>query len=223
MVWHDYVGPDVTYMFKALWGGWLLFWLISARGNKRTAMAVGRRWLLAPLAVAAVVWLGGREFPEYVRRTVLPPSRMLVYLGFVITTAGLAFTVWARRALGTNWSGMPTIKQDHELITRGPYAVVRHPIYTGLLVAIFGSCLAEGHVWSVVFFAMARCAADRETRDGRSDSDARVSRWVSRLSAADEGVDPVSLLRVQDYGPRAMGLTIPPPARPQPVARSCSP
>ena len=118
-------------------------------------MAVGRRCLLAPLAVAAVVWLGGREFPEYVRRTVLPPSRMLVYLGFVITTAGLAFTVWARRALGTNWSGMPTIKQDHELITRGPYAVVRHPIYTGLLVAIFGSCLAEGHVWSVVFFAMA--------------------------------------------------------------------
>ena len=118
-------------------------------------MAVGRRCLLAPLAVAAVVWLGGREFPEYVRRTVLPPSRMLEYLGFVITTAGLAFTVWARRALGTNWSGMPTIKQDHELITRGPYAVVRHPIYTGPLVAIFGSCLAEGHVWSVVFFAMA--------------------------------------------------------------------
>ena len=149
------VGPDVTYMFKALWGGWLLFWLISARGNKRTAMAVGRRWLLAPLAVAAVVWLGGREFPEYVRRTVLPPSRMLEYLGFVITTAGLAFTVWARRALGTNWSGMPTIKQDHELITRGPYAVVRHPIYTGLLLAIFGSCLAGGRLWNLCLFVMA--------------------------------------------------------------------
>ena len=46
---------------------------------------------------------------------------------------------------------MPSIKKDHELIKRGPYRLVRHPIYTGLLLAVFGSCLAEGRVWSLAW------------------------------------------------------------------------
>jgi protein-S-isoprenylcysteine O-methyltransferase Ste14 len=72
-----------------------------------------------------------------------------------LTAGGLGFAMWARRALGTNWSALPGLKKDHELIERGPYRLVRHPIYTGLLLAIFGTCLAGGRVWNLSVVVMA--------------------------------------------------------------------
>jgi protein-S-isoprenylcysteine O-methyltransferase Ste14 len=145
----------VSYTFGALWGGWLLFWVASARGNKRTATRTGPLWRLTLLAAVLVVWLEWRQFPEYLAQPLLPSSAAWVYIGLVLTAGGLGFTIWARRALGTNWSAMPSIKKDHELIQRGPYRFVRHPIYTGLLLAIFGSCLAGGRVWNLCVAGMA--------------------------------------------------------------------
>ena len=70
--------------------------------------------------------------------------------------AGLLFAVWARVHLGRNWSSSVTIKQGHELITTGPYAVVRHPIYTGILAGILGTAIAlsqvRGFIALVIFF-----------------------------------------------------------------------
>jgi protein-S-isoprenylcysteine O-methyltransferase Ste14 len=74
----------------------------------------------------------------------LPLGDWSFWTGAAITVAGLLFSVWARRHLGANWSQAVTLKQDHELITSGPYALVRHPIYTGLLLALLGSALARG-------------------------------------------------------------------------------
>lgn len=62
----------------------------------------------------------------------------------MVTALGLLFSVWARRHLGTNWSQAVTLKEDHELITTGPYALVRHPIYTVLLFGVLGSAIAVG-------------------------------------------------------------------------------
>ncbi len=145
----------VNYTFGVLWGAWLLFWLASARGNKRTATRTGARWRLTMLAALLLVWLASWEFPKYVGQRWLPPSAAWVYIGLVLTACGLGFAVWARHVLGTNWSAMPSIKKDHELVQRGPYRVVRHPIYSGVLLAAFGSCLAEGRVWSLHVFGMA--------------------------------------------------------------------
>jgi protein-S-isoprenylcysteine O-methyltransferase Ste14 len=146
---------EVNDTFGALWGGWLVFWLASARGNKRTAARTGPLWRFTVLAAVLVVWLGWWQFPEYFKQPLLPPSTAWVYLGLILTAGGLGFTIWARRVLGTNWSAMPSIKKDHELIQRGPYRLVRHPIYTGLLLAIFGSCLAGGRVWNLSVVGMA--------------------------------------------------------------------
>jgi protein-S-isoprenylcysteine O-methyltransferase Ste14 len=65
-------------------------------------------------------------------------------VGLALVLAGLGFTVVARVWLGRNWSGMVTLKQDHELIRSGPYALVRHPIYSGLLLALIGTAIVVG-------------------------------------------------------------------------------
>jgi protein-S-isoprenylcysteine O-methyltransferase Ste14 len=74
----------------------------------------------------------------------LPLSAWPFWTGAVLTAGGLLFAIWARHRLGKNWSGVVTVKEDHELITTGAYAIVRHPIYTGLLFAFAGSAIAIG-------------------------------------------------------------------------------
>ena len=64
-----------------------------------------------------------------------PPSTILQIAGFAITVFGVGFAVWARFFLGGNWSAMVTVKANHELIRSGPYAIVRHPIYSGVSLA----------------------------------------------------------------------------------------
>lgn len=78
------------------------------------------------------------------------PPLILKAFGAVCAVVGVAFAISARRALGSNW-GMPmSVKENPELVTTGLYAYIRHPIYTGMFVALFGSALVEP-VWSVVF------------------------------------------------------------------------
>jgi protein-S-isoprenylcysteine O-methyltransferase Ste14 len=65
-------------------------------------------------------------------------------LGLVVLVASTVFTLWARFSLGTMWSVAPKVKGDHQLRTHGPYAVTRHPIYTGLLGMMLGATLLSG-------------------------------------------------------------------------------
>jgi protein-S-isoprenylcysteine O-methyltransferase Ste14 len=83
------------------------------------------------------------------------------WLGVAVTAAGLAFSVWARRHLGRNWSGTVTVKIDHELVTSGPYRFVRHPIYTGILLAFAGSAIALARWRGLAAIALAAAAIAR--------------------------------------------------------------
>jgi protein-S-isoprenylcysteine O-methyltransferase Ste14 len=68
----------------------------------------------------------------------------------VVTWAGVALAIWARTILGRNWSATVTVKQDHTLVRSGPYSAVRHPIYSGLLLASLGTALAIGELHSLL-------------------------------------------------------------------------
>jgi protein-S-isoprenylcysteine O-methyltransferase Ste14 len=137
-------------LFGGVWVLWLAYWGISAIGVKpaiRVESSASRFFKYAlPLMVAVVLlldshgWLHGRLLGG----RFVPAELWVVWLGFALTVAGLAFTCWARVTLGRNWSGVVQLKQDHELIVRGPYSIVRHPIYTGLLLAFLGSAIAVG-------------------------------------------------------------------------------
>ena len=84
-----------------------------------------------------------------------PQTRAMQAAGLAVTLVGCGFAIWARVTLGRNWSGLPKVRQEHELIVRGPYRLVRHPIYSGLLLAVAGSAIAyDNPVWLICLVAL---------------------------------------------------------------------
>jgi protein-S-isoprenylcysteine O-methyltransferase Ste14 len=129
---------------------WIVFagwWSVRSRGTARTVEREPIRSRLGYLLL-----LGGTSFLLVARvpvktildRRLLPTWPPLQWLALAITVAGVAFAIWAREHLGRYWSGTVTFKEGHQLIRTGPYRLVRHPIYTGLLFGIVGEALARG-------------------------------------------------------------------------------
>lgn len=94
----------------------------------------------------------------------LPASPAAMAAGLAVELAGLALAIWARRHLGRNWSGAISIKVDHRLIRSGPYRLVRHPIYTGLLAMYAGAALVTGEWLGAIGLALAVFAYGRKIR-----------------------------------------------------------
>jgi protein-S-isoprenylcysteine O-methyltransferase Ste14 len=73
-------------------------------------------------------------------------------IGLLLTVSGLLVVLWARVILGSNWSGSVTLKEDHELVEKGPYAYVRHPIYSGSLLMFLGTAIIIGNLGGFIGF-----------------------------------------------------------------------
>ena len=151
-----------------LWLAWALYWVISAYGAKRTQRRESPGSRLAhvlPLLVGVtlIAW-PHHPGPRWLSWPLVPAGPARFGSALALTVAGLAFTLWARVHLGRNWSGTVTVKEGHELIRTGPYAYVRHPIYTGLLVALLGSAVACGEVGALIGFAIVTAALVRKLR-----------------------------------------------------------
>jgi len=135
------------YLIWGMWLSWIAYWLWAARRVKRSERREplwSRLLHVVPLILAVALLSSDRVPIAFLNRRIFPWAPWEFWVAALLTASGLLFTVWARVHLGRNWSGVVTIKEQHELIDTGPYALVRHPIYTGLLVAIFGSAMAGG-------------------------------------------------------------------------------
>ena len=135
---------------SAIWYSWAALatvWLAGAAFTKRTlrAQPMRARAFYGLLVIFGFGLLNAHWFQVgWLGMRFIPDTRFLVFTGLALSIAGCLFAIWARLTLGSNWSGRPTVKMGHELVTDGPYSLARHPIYTGIFVAVIGNALAYG-------------------------------------------------------------------------------
>lgn len=143
--------------FPVVWIAFLVYWRMKAADTKASQRLESNAWpkLRALTFLIVIALLSVPRIPlPWLYRHLWPAGLWTFWLGAGVTVGGLLFAVWARRHLGRNWSNAVTIKQDHELITTGPYALVRHPIYTGILTGFLGTAIAISQVRGVIGFVL---------------------------------------------------------------------
>jgi protein-S-isoprenylcysteine O-methyltransferase Ste14 len=133
----------------ALWAALGIVWVVAApfaRSSVRREPLASRVRFLGLVVILCVLMDKHVLAVPALDARWLPGDAWMGALSVALTAIGLAFAAWARFTLGRNWSGTVTVKQDHELVQRGPYGVTRHPIYSGAVLAAFGTVLAVGTV-----------------------------------------------------------------------------
>jgi protein-S-isoprenylcysteine O-methyltransferase Ste14 len=140
---------DFSSLISGAWLITMLVWIASSFSNKQAVrrQATGSRAAQICFGVFAglLIW-GPAHFRLLSGPAVIPDSEAAHLAAFLLTLGGLAFALWSRFIVGRNWSAVITIKQDHELIRSGPYAIVRHPIYCGFLTAVIGAAIERGTI-----------------------------------------------------------------------------
>jgi protein-S-isoprenylcysteine O-methyltransferase Ste14 len=134
---------------RGCWTVFVAIWLLAAVSTKRTVYREShaqrlRYWVL--LVVACLLMINGRRLPYPLNLLIIPHAAPIAWTAAALCIAGLLVALWARVILGRNWSGMVTLKEGHELVERGPYRFVRHPIYTGMLAMFFATALVQRHL-----------------------------------------------------------------------------
>ena len=140
---------DADAVTMLSWEALGIVWLIGLAFTKRTVKAQPDATRVFQMAVIllgyCLLGLGSNWLQSgWLGMRYLPVNFAFREVGAAMTLAGCLFAIWARVTLGGNWSGRATVKEGHTLIVKGPYAIARHPIYTGLLLASFGTALAVG-------------------------------------------------------------------------------
>lgn len=145
---------STTSLFiEICWIAWILYWVLMAFQTKRTLEHGGFfGYRLAALVLFGGCLLVGRLLGISTHSHLWRTTLALGSLADCIVVAGVAFSVWARIILGRNWSAEVTFKEGHELIESGPYALVRHPIYTGLLAMGLGTAINYGQALGFALF-----------------------------------------------------------------------
>jgi protein-S-isoprenylcysteine O-methyltransferase Ste14 len=171
-----------------LWVGWIIYWVVGeplyqyAKHESKAALKLGggRRNILSYVFLMAAFGILEISFTgrlALLGEGFLPDVEAVWLVGFVLAIAGLAFSVWARVYLGSNWSPIAMLKKGQTLVRTGPYGVVRHPIYLGLIIAIIGTALVYGgyrviiSIVCVFLFAWVRIIEEEKLMSNRFGED----------------------------------------------------
>lgn len=150
--------PSPVWVTRWAWITFGLYWLVAAFGGKKTKRRESRLSRITytlPLLAAYVLLIWRKAHQGWLGAPFLPVGNTTKWIGVVITVAGVGLAIWARRMLGGNWSGTVTLKENHELIRSGPYKRIRHPIYTGILLALLGTAVTLNYLAGLLSLALA--------------------------------------------------------------------
>jgi protein-S-isoprenylcysteine O-methyltransferase Ste14 len=164
---------------SALGLAWLVFlgyWLIARFSvNRMERPEPGGTLILRILIMAGAYWLLFQQDPRFgiLNRRFIPQDDRIVLAGVLLTWSGVAFAIWARYHLGKFWSATVALREGHQLIRSGPYANIRHPIYTGMLTAVLGTTLAVGRYRALIAFVVILAAFIAKSRQEEKLLDAQ--------------------------------------------------
>jgi protein-S-isoprenylcysteine O-methyltransferase Ste14 len=145
--------PLVKNIVGICWGIFFVVWVLAAIFTKRTVYhESGARRLryMVPIVIGWYLLFRGQKLPYPLNAHIIPETDSSLIIAAILCICGVGFCVWARAVLGRNWSGTVTLKEGHELIVRGPYRLVRHPIYTGLLAMLIATALEQGYIAGMI-------------------------------------------------------------------------
>jgi protein-S-isoprenylcysteine O-methyltransferase Ste14 len=140
------------------WAILLLYWFANAQKVKaaaHTQTKVSRYVYMLFFISGFVIVYSKRLALGILGYQVIPANSISGMAGDAICIGGVAFAIWARKVLGDNWSAQVTLKKGHELVQKGPYKIVRHPIYTGFEIGLLGVAITIGQLKGVVGLGIA--------------------------------------------------------------------
>jgi protein-S-isoprenylcysteine O-methyltransferase Ste14 len=164
------VGARIPSTVAVLWVLWLIYWSVAGARARDKATRWQEPWHsqllhMGPLIVAGMLLATPHFWPTALNARFLPGGPASSAIGLVFLILGMGLSIWARHLLGSNWSSAVALKEHHTLARSGPYRVVRHPIYSGLLLAIGGTALDVGEWRGLVALGLALAALIYKSRN----------------------------------------------------------
>ena len=149
---------DPSDLVNVIWVALEIVWCVGALRSSPVArrQSIGSRMTHAlPLVVCGVMLIPTISAVGPMAWRFTPDTALVGWTGATITAIGLGLSIAARLVLGRNWSVWVTVKKEHRLIRSGPYAVVGHPIYSGILVGLLGTAVVVGEMRGLIAVAFA--------------------------------------------------------------------
>lgn len=140
-----------------IWAGFGIYWITAALTAARARTHEARGYRLGRLSLLVLTFLllfSRRLALGFLAHRFIPHIAAISYAGFACALAGMATATWARIHLGQFWSDKVVLKVDHQLIRTGPYARMRHPIYSGVLLGVAGTALVLGEWRGAIAFVL---------------------------------------------------------------------